>query len=132
MPYLQLDIPGWHPVAVKRDIARRLGGLYGDIMQTSSDKVTVAIRELAEGSIWHCGSGEPEPDAVLACEVRRGRSPEQLARLAEALAFACAEGLGLQADRLVVVFTQHLGHEFFRVGLGPMRDWTPTEARKEP
>jgi phenylpyruvate tautomerase PptA (4-oxalocrotonate tautomerase family) len=132
MPYLQLDIPSCHPAAVKRDLARRLGALYGEIMQTGSDKVTVAFRELGEGSIWRCGSGNPEPSAILACDVRRGRSPGQLADLAEAVAVACVEALGLRADRFAVVFTQHPGHEVFRLGLGPIPDWTPEEARQEP
>lgn len=130
MPYLQLDIPSCPPAAVKRDLARRLGVLYGEIMQTSNDKVTVAIRQLTDG-IWRCGDGNPEPGAVLACEVRCGRTPDQLARLAEAVVVACAELLGLEADRLSVVFTQHPGHEIFRIGLGPIPDWTPAEAQLE-
>ena len=129
MPYLQLDVPQHYPADVKRRLARRLGDLYADLMQTTPDKVSVAFRELGEGAVWRCGDGDPEPAAVLCCEVRRGRPPEQRAALAQALADACIETLGLRADRLSVEFTQHSGDELFRPGRGWAADWTPAEAR---
>jgi len=128
MPYLQIDVPQHYPPDVKRDLARRLGALYAEIMQTTPDKVSVAFRELAEGGLWRCGAGPPEPAAVLMCDVRRGRPPEQRARLAQALVDACAEALGLRPERLAVEFTQHAGDEMFRDGQ-LAADWSPTEAR---
>ena len=65
-----------------------------------------------------CGDGEPEPAAMLTCDIRRGRPPEQRAALAQALIDACVDALGLQSDRLGVEFTQHTGDELFRVGRG--------------
>ncbi len=134
MPYLHLDVPARYPLAVKRDLARRLGGLYAEIMQTTPDLVDVCFRELGEGGVWHCGEDAPVPAAVLSCEVRRGRPPEQRARLGEALLGACAEALGLDPVHLAVEFTQHAGDEIYRRipidgalvgGLG--RDWSPDE-----
>jgi hypothetical protein len=135
MPYLHLDVPAHYPLTVKRDLAQRLGGLYGKIMETSSDLVDVSIRELGEGGVWHCSAGGPEPTAVLSCEIRRGRPPEQRERLGEALHGACVEILGLNPERLSVEFTQHAGDEIYlkvmndgvlQGGLGA--DWTPAEA----
>ena len=129
MPYLQLDVPHYYPVDVKRALARRLGDSYARIMQTTAELVTVAFRELGEGGVWCCGAGEPEPAALLSCDVRRGRPPEQRAELAQALINACEETLGLRSDRLVVEFTQHSPDEMFRAGRGWGSEWTPAEAR---
>src|SRR5262245_23173898 len=72
MPYLQLDAPHHYAVDVKRALARRLGESYARIMQTTPELVTVAFRELGEGGVWCCGAGEPEPAALLSCDIRRG------------------------------------------------------------
>src|SRR5271165_727172 len=134
MPHLQLDIPSRHPVAARRQLARNLGDLYAEFMQTTPDLVDVTFRELGEGSVWRCGGGEPSPAAVLSCEIRRGRPPEQRERLADALHGACVAALGLDPLFLTVEFTQHSGDEIFRKvmvkgklrgGLG--RDWSPSE-----
>jgi phenylpyruvate tautomerase PptA (4-oxalocrotonate tautomerase family) len=128
MPYLQLDVPNRFPLDVKRGLARRLGDIYAHIMQTAPDLVTVAFRELGEGSVWRCGTGEPEPAALISCDVRRGRPPEQRAELAQALIDACVETLGLRSDRLVVEFTQHASDEMYRAGRGWGTEWTQAEA----
>ena len=128
MPYLQLDVPNRYPVEVKRDLARRLGDAYSRIMHTTPDLVTVAFRELGKGGVWRCGAGEPEPAALLTCDVRRGRPPEQRAELAEALIDACVQALGLSSDRLGVEFTQHTADEMYRRGRGWAPEWTKAEA----
>jgi phenylpyruvate tautomerase PptA (4-oxalocrotonate tautomerase family) len=120
MPYLQLDVPKHYPVEVKRALAQRLGDSYARIMQTTPELVTVSFRELGQGGVWSCGAGEPEPGAVLACEVRRGRPAEQRA----------VEALGLRSDRLVVEFTQHTADEMYRAGRGWAAEWTPAEAAR--
>lgn len=134
MPYLQLDVPGQYPVAVKRDLAQRFGELYAEIMQTTADLVDVAIRELGEGGLWHCGGQKPVPGAVLTLEVRAGRPPEQRKRLAEALLDTCVEALGLDPLLIAVEFTQHAGDEIYRKILvdgvprgGFGKDWSPAE-----
>jgi phenylpyruvate tautomerase PptA (4-oxalocrotonate tautomerase family) len=127
MPYLQLDVSNHYPVDVKRGLARRLGDEYARIMQTTPDLVTVAFREL-EGGVWCCSTSEPEPAALLSCDVRRGRTPEQRAALAQALVEACVEALGLRSDRFVVEFTQHASDEMYRPGRGWGTEWTPAEA----
>jgi phenylpyruvate tautomerase PptA (4-oxalocrotonate tautomerase family) len=129
MPYLQLDVPNHYAADVKQRLARRLGDLYAGIMQTTPGIVTVAFRELAQGSLWRCGEGDPKPAAVLKCDIRRGRSAEQRTRLAKALIGACVEALGLSPESLSVAFTQHAGDEVgFRIDGGPSNDWTPAEA----
>jgi phenylpyruvate tautomerase PptA (4-oxalocrotonate tautomerase family) len=132
MPYLQLDVPAHYPVDVKRRLARHLGDIFARIMQTTPDNVTVSFRELVDGGVWRCGDGEPEPAALLTCDIRRGRPPEQRAELARALVNACVEALGLRSDRLGVEFTQHTGDEMFRAERGLAPDWTPAEAETAP
>ncbi|MGB7102887.1 MAG: hypothetical protein WBD95_29535, partial [Xanthobacteraceae bacterium] len=115
----------------------RMGQLYAEIMQTTPDLVGITIRDLGEGSVWHAGLDAPVPAAVLSLEVRRGRPPEQRARLASALVDACTEALGLNPAHFAVEFTQHAGDESYRklfvggVLYGALgRDWTPDEASK--
>jgi phenylpyruvate tautomerase PptA (4-oxalocrotonate tautomerase family) len=133
MPHLQLDVPAHYPVPVKRELARRLGDLYGEIMETTPDMVDVTLRELGEGGVWRCGDN-PTPAAVLSCDIRRGRSPEQRAKLAEAFVDACVEILGLVPTAMTVEFSQHPGDEIYRKVLingvvrgGLARDWTAEE-----
>ena len=130
MPYLQLDLPNRHPLAAKQRLARHLGETFARIMQTVPEQVTVAFRELGEGNLWRCGLDEPEPAALLMCDIRRGRPPKQRAELAAALVSACVEALGLRPDRLAVEFTQHSGDEMYKAETGGLgNDWTPAEAR---
>jgi len=124
LPYLQLDVPRTYPAEVKRRLARRMGEIYARVMQTSASRVRVAFRELPEGNLWHCTGGEPRPGVVLACDVRRGRTVEQRAALAEELIGACREMLELPGD-VLVEFTQHSGDELYREGKGMAEDWTP-------
>jgi len=137
MPHIQLDVPKRYPLATKEALAQRIGRLYADIMQTSSDIVDVTFRELNEGGVWHCTADSPVPAAVISCAIRRGRPPEQRARLADALVDACAEALDLDPVLLAVEFTQHSGDEIFRKllidgvlkgGLG--KDWSPSETER--
>ena len=128
MPYLQLDVPHHYPVDLKRALARRLGDSYARIMQTTPELVTVAFRELGDGGVWCCGAQEPEPAALLACDIRRGRPPEQRAELAQALIDACVDTLGL---RSVVEFTQHTADEMYHAGRGWDTEWTPAEVTSE-
>jgi phenylpyruvate tautomerase PptA (4-oxalocrotonate tautomerase family) len=135
MPHLQLDLPSKYPLNVKRNLAKQLGDLYGAIMQTTPDLVDVSFRELGDGNVWRCEAPEPVPSAVLICDIRAGRPPEQRARLAEALLKACVEALNLDPLRFGVEFTQHPGDEIYRTILidgvvrgGLARDWSPSEA----
>jgi phenylpyruvate tautomerase PptA (4-oxalocrotonate tautomerase family) len=135
MPHLQLEVPSKYPLPVKRDLAKQLADLYGAIMQTTPDLVDVSFRELGEGNVWRCEAGGPVPSAVLICDIRAGRPPEQRARLGQALTQACVEALGLDPLHFGVEFTQHPGDEIYRTILidgvvrgGLARDWSPSEA----
>lgn len=135
MPHLQIEVTAKYPSAVKRELAQRLGDLYAQIMQTSPDLVDVSFRELGEGNIWRCDAAGPVPSAVLACDIRAGRPPEQRARLAAALHSACVEALNLDPLHFGIEFTQHSGDEIYRTILingvvrgGLARDWEPSEA----
>jgi len=128
MPYLQLDTPFSYPVDVKQRLARRLGEIYSQMMNSNINRLTVAIRELGEGGIWRCGEGDPRPAALLMCDIRRGRPAGLRAELARLLVDACKEILGLRDDNLNVEFTQHAGDEMYHTLYGGLSDdWNPDE-----
>src|SRR5438094_10613808 len=127
MPYLQLDLPGSYPVGTKKQLARRLGDLYAEVMQTTPRMVNVGFRELGDGNLYRCGPSEPEPAAVIHCDIRRGRPAEQRLALAKRLVEECVEHLGLRRDLVAVEFTEHSADEMFRNGSWG-QEWTPSEA----
>jgi len=128
MPYLQFDLAGSYPGAVKRALAARIGSLYAEIMQTSPSIVKVSFRELGTDNIFRCGAadGGVEPVVVGQCEIRRGRPTEQRARLAAALVAACADALDVPPESVELEFTQHAGDEMYRRGAFAS-DWTADE-----
>jgi phenylpyruvate tautomerase PptA (4-oxalocrotonate tautomerase family) len=128
MPYLQLDVANHYPVDVKRDLARRLGNIFARAMQTTPDMVTVAFRELGEGGVWRCNAGEPEPAALLSCDIRC-ESPARTTGRARPGADR-GLSLGLRRDRVGVEFTQHTSDEMYRHGRGWAAEWTPAEAMR--
>jgi phenylpyruvate tautomerase PptA (4-oxalocrotonate tautomerase family) len=85
VPHLHIDLSKKHPLEVKRDLAKHLGNLYAEIMQTTPDLVSVTFRELGEGHVWSCRGETPQPGAVMSLDIRRGRPPEQRQSLAEAV-----------------------------------------------
>ena len=128
MPYLHLDLPLSVPAAARSQLAGRLARLYAEVMQTNPERVTVAFRELGEAGVVRTGAdGVVEPVVMVQCDIRRGRPPEQRARLGAAVAGLLAEELDWPPERTVIEFTQHAGDEVWRhTGLGT--DWTPDEA----
>jgi len=126
MPYLQLDLPATFPSGTKRALARRLGDLYAKVMQTTPSMVNVGFRELGEGNLYRCGPGEPEPAAVIHCDIRRGRPPDQRLVFAKQLVDECVTLLGLRPDLVAVEFTEHSAEEMYRNGSWG-REWTPSE-----
>jgi phenylpyruvate tautomerase PptA (4-oxalocrotonate tautomerase family) len=129
VPYLQIDVPNRYPLAQKQRLAKRLGEIYAETMQASITRISIAIRELADGGIWRCTEDEPYQAALLMCDIRRGRPAEQRAKLAQALINACVEILGLRIEQINVEFTQHAGDEMFHPLLGGLSDdWAAGEA----
>jgi phenylpyruvate tautomerase PptA (4-oxalocrotonate tautomerase family) len=132
MPYLQLDVCAQYSIDVKRQLAKRIGSIYSNIMQVTPSIVTVAIRELGEGGVWRCSEDEPDPAGLLMCDIRRGRPPETREELARQIVAACVELLGLRTERLNVEFTQHTGDEMYHPMRGGLsREWVEGEAAAE-
>lgn len=127
MPYLQLDVPKRYSTDVKRAAALRIAALYARTMDTTPARVTVGFRELGEGNLWTALDGTGESEAIVMCDVRAGRTPDQRAELARGLIAVCVELLGLRDDRLVVEFTQHTGGEMYRAAGGWSIDWAEAE-----
>lgn len=128
MPYLQIDVSANYSPDVKRRLARKLGRIYADKMQADINRVSVAVRELTPGGLWRCTADEPYEAALLMCDIRKGRPPEQRADLAKALVDACIEILGLRIDQINVEFTQHSGDEMYHPLRGGLSlDWRPDE-----
>lgn len=128
MPSLQFDLPVHLDVDAKRTLARRVGALYAEVMEVRADLVSVSVHDLGPGGVWRCTDGEPEPAALVMCDVRAGRPPETRARLAVGIVDLCVELCGLVAERVKVEFTQHSGDEMFHPHLGGFnQDWRPGE-----
>jgi phenylpyruvate tautomerase PptA (4-oxalocrotonate tautomerase family) len=128
MPYLQLDVSGSYAPSVKRRLAKQLGEIYSLKMQADVNRISVAIRELTPGGLWRCTASEPYEAALLMCDIRKGRPPEQRAELAKALVDACIDILGLRIEQINVEFTQHTGDEMYHPMRGGLSsDWRPDE-----
>jgi phenylpyruvate tautomerase PptA (4-oxalocrotonate tautomerase family) len=128
VPSLQLDVAATYDLATKRALAGRLGAVYAEVMGTSPEIVTVAIRDLGAGGVWRCTEGQPVMSALLMCDVRRGRSADTRAELCRRLVAACEDVAGLDPATLKIEFTQHDGDEMWHPHLGGFnRDWDPTE-----
>src|ERR1700730_10493801 len=91
MPYLQLDTPFSYSTETEQRLAKRLGEIYAEKMNSNVNRISVAIRQLGEGGVWRCGEGDPRPAALLMCDIRRGRPAQQRAELARMLIDACIE-----------------------------------------
>ncbi len=128
MPYLQLDTPFSHTPAQKQELARRFGEIFAAQMGASPHRITVAIRELGEGSVWRCTDDAPYPAALLMLDIRKGRPPEQRAELARLLIEACKEILGYEDHQVNAEFTQHTGDEMYHTLYGGLsEDWQAGE-----
>jgi len=128
MPYLQLDVTKSYTVATKKLLAKCIGDVFSDIMQSDVHRVTVSIRELGRGSVWRCTEDDPKPGALLMCDIRVGRTPEKRADVAKALIEVCKEILGLKTEELNIEFTQHAGDEMYHPMMdGLSNDWSPDE-----
>jgi phenylpyruvate tautomerase PptA (4-oxalocrotonate tautomerase family) len=128
LPYLQLDLNGPYPPEVKQQLAQQLCTTYAQMMQADIRRISVAIRELGPGGVWRMLDGALTPTAVLMCDIRRGRSPEQRLALARQLVRDCARILALREEHVNVEFTQHAGDEMYHPGLGGFSpEWSPEE-----
>ncbi len=126
MPYLQLDVNGHYNVAEKQLLASRMCTTYARMMSVDIRRISVAIRELGEGSVWRIPEvdGEPTPVSLLMLDIRKGRSAGLRMDVAKALCAHCIDILGLREDRLNVEFTQHDGDEMYHPALGGYSpDW---------
>ena len=128
MPYLQLDVSVPYAPDAKRRLAKQLGEIYALKMQADVSRISVAIRELTPGGLWRCTPGEPYEAALLMCDIRKGRPPEQRAELAKALIDACLDILGIRIEQINVEFTQHTGDEMYHPMRGGLSaDWRADE-----
>lgn len=123
-PSLQLDITADLPEAQKRLLARRMSEEYSQIMGSDPRLMTVVIRTLPPGSVWHCTTEDPVPGTLLMCDVRAGRDRATRERLARRLIDLVAEHGAVDPAHIKVEFTQHSGDEMFHPFLGGFnRDW---------
>lgn len=130
MPYLQLDVNGRYSSEDKQKLAAAMSNTYSDMMSVDIRRISVAIRECGEGSVWRIPEpgGEPVPVSVMMLDIRRGRPAELRMEVAKALCAHCIEILGLREDRLNVEFTQHSGDEMYHPTLGGFSpEWEPGE-----
>ena len=129
MPSLQLDVESELTPPAKRALARTMSEEYSRIMGSDPRLMTVVIRDLPTGSIWHCTEDDPVPGTLLMCDVRAGRDRATRHDLASRLVDLVAAHTGVNKDDVKVEFTQHTGDEMFHPSLGGFkRDWDRSEA----
>jgi phenylpyruvate tautomerase PptA (4-oxalocrotonate tautomerase family) len=129
MPSIQIDLPLEASVAEKRDLARRFGLIYAELMEVNADLLTVSVHALGPGAVWRCHEeAEPTPSALIMCDIRGGRPVETRGSLAQALIDACVDAFGLDRVWIKVEFTQHTGDEMYHPHLhGFNQDWSGPE-----
>lgn len=126
MPSLQLDLPFRLDCDTKRSLARQIGAVYADVMQVRPEFITVSIHDLGAGGVWRCGAADPEPAALVMCDIRAGRPAATRELLARRIVDVCVRVCGLEEHRLKVEFTQHSGDEMYHPQLGGFApDWAP-------
>jgi phenylpyruvate tautomerase PptA (4-oxalocrotonate tautomerase family) len=124
MPFIQFDLPRDPSGGDFDALAESVAGLYAEVMQTTSDGVTVAVRELGARRVLRDG----RPLVAIRCDIRSGRPDAQREAFAVALTDLVkggAEKLG--AERSVIYFTEGPGRWIFEDGR-PNPDWSSTEA----
>jgi phenylpyruvate tautomerase PptA (4-oxalocrotonate tautomerase family) len=128
MPYLQLDLNGTYPREQKQRLAQQMADDYAAMMTVDPRRISVAIRECGDGSVWRFVDGTVQPNSVLMLDIRRGRPAELRMDVARKLIAHCVEILGLPPDRVNVEFTQHDGDEMYHPTLGGYSpDWSKDE-----
>ncbi len=130
MPYLQLDVNGRYTVADKQLLAAKMSETYARMMSVDVRRISIAIRELGDGSVWRIteAGNDPVPVSMMMLDVRRGRPAELRMEMAKALCKHCVEILGVAENRLNVEFTQHAGDEMYHPSLGGYSpEWEPGE-----
>lgn len=128
MPSLQLDIIADLDERQKQSLARELSREYSRIMGSDPRLMTVVIRTLPPGSVWHCTAEEPVPGTLLMCDVRAGRDRVTRDDLARTLIDLVATRGAVPAMDVKVEFTQHAADEMFHPFLdGFNQDWAPGE-----
>ncbi|NDL60068.1 tautomerase family protein [Phytoactinopolyspora mesophila] len=129
MPSIQIDLPLSVTPSAKQALAQRFGAIYAETMQVSMDLLTVSVHDLGDGGVWRCHqSSPPTPSALIMCDIRRGRSVETKATLAQSLIDTLVEMCDLNSLWVKVEFTQHSGEDMFHPHLGGFNvEWSGDE-----
>mgnify|MGYP006283592827 FL=1 len=125
MPYLAVDTTADLTAADRQDCTNALTELYTDIMETASDHVAIAVRDLPAEAMA-LGRAVDGPIAVLSADIRRGRPFDQRRRFGLAVVDWLHEGWEIPRRNLKVVVTEHDGNDLMgadRVG----GEWSPDE-----
>jgi hypothetical protein len=69
MPHLQLEVTAKYSLALKRDLARRLGDIYALIMQTSPQSRGRQLPRTRRGQFMALRCVGADPSAVLMCDI---------------------------------------------------------------
>lgn len=119
MPYLQIDLD--RELERRAELAAALARAYASVMEADEQRISVAFRR---AEVLRCFPSGPRPVIVVTCEIREGREPERLPRLAGELGRLVSAAAGASPDDVVVYFTQHPGYEIYRDGAASA-DWSP-------
>jgi phenylpyruvate tautomerase PptA (4-oxalocrotonate tautomerase family) len=119
VPYLQIDLD--RELDARAELAAALARAYATVMEADEQRISVAFRR---AEVLRCFRSGPRPVIVVTCEIREGREPERLPRLAGEIARLVSDAAAVSPDEVVVYFTQHPGFEIYRDGAASA-DWSP-------
>lgn len=125
MPHLQFETDVELDESEKRAFAAWATDLYGEVMDTGTGHVAVAVRDGASVAL---GRADPDaPVAFLNVDVRAGRSFEQRRELAVAAMEEIADRWRVPTGNAYVIYTEHPGEDFV-LREGALESWSPDEA----
>jgi hypothetical protein len=128
VPSRQFDLPLHLDIGTKKFSARESGSLYAEVMQVRADMVSKSSHDLGAGGVRRRTDDEPEPAALVMCDVHAGRSADTWARLARRIVDVCVALCGSETDPAKVEFARHSGDGRSHPQLGRFnRDWRTGE-----
>lgn len=125
MPFLTVDTTVELPAEDGRAFSSAVRELYGDVMQTGTDHVAIAIRARRPSEL-SIGREVDGPVLVLDADIREGRSTETKREFVLAVMDLAVAEFGVPEPNLKAVITEHEGSQMMgynRIG----SDWSPDE-----
>jgi hypothetical protein len=125
MPHLAFDLNFTPAAEDKRRFSSEVVRLFAEVMDTGTDHVAVTLRCLGPEDLTLGRAGEGRV-VLLAADLRRGRTADQLRRFVLGCVGEAERTLGVAREAFYAVLTEHGGEEF-HLSDRVLPAWTPGE-----